>query len=58
MRGYRTILVNLLLTVLPILELTELINVLPPEWLPWYALGMALANMLLRSITTTPVGQK
>ena len=57
MKGYRTIVANVLFAVLPILELTELRDVLPPDWLPFYALGVALANMLLRHITTTPVGK-
>lgn len=57
MKGFRTIIANALFMVLPVLEMSELVAVIPDEWLPWYALGMALANMVLRYITTTPVGQ-
>lgn len=56
MKGWRTILFNALAAVMPILQLTEFANVLPDTWLPWYALGLVLANMYLRSITTTRLG--
>jgi hypothetical protein len=57
-KGYRTILVNTLLTIMPILEMTELLSVLPDGWQNWYAIAMAVINLWLRSITTTPVGKK
>lgn len=58
MKGWRTVVFNVLAAVLPVLELTELRDVLPPDWLPWYALAVAIGNVWLRSITTTPMGQK
>ena len=58
LKGWRTIAFNVLAAVLPILELTELRAVMPSEWLPWYTLGVVLANMALRKITTGPVGRK
>jgi hypothetical protein len=58
LKGYRTILVNTLLTVMPILEMTELLSVLPDGWQNWYAIAMAVINLWLRSITTTPMGKK
>lgn len=58
MKGYRTIAVNVLSAAIPIMELTEWRAVLPDGWLPWYILGLALANVGLRMITTTPVGKK
>ena len=58
LKGWRTIAANMLLAVLPVLELTELAAVLPPDWLPWYALVVALVNMWLRSITTSPLGRR
>lgn len=57
LRGWRTLAFNAVAAALPVLELTEVRNVLPDHWLPWYALGIALANMYLRSITKTPVGK-
>lgn len=58
MKGYRTIATNILFAVVPILELTELRDVMPNDWLPWYSLGVVLANLMLRYLTTTPMGQK
>jgi hypothetical protein len=58
LKGYRTVLVNTLLTVMPILEMTELLSVLPDGWQNWYAIAMAVINLWLRSITTTPMGKK
>lgn len=36
----------------------ELRWILPQGWLPYYALALALLNIWLRTITTTPVGRK
>lgn len=58
LKGWRTILANVLFAILPIVELTEFKAVLPQHWLPWYALAVVLANMALRWVTTTPVGRK
>lgn len=57
-KGWRTVAANILFAILPVLELTEFRDVLPPDWLPWYVLGVALANLMLRAVTTTPVGKK
>jgi len=57
MKGWRTLTVNAAAAVIPILELTEFSDVLPPHWLPWFVLGLAVANMGLRAITTTPLGR-
>lgn len=58
MKGWRTLIANILFAIVPIMELSELRDVLPDDWLPYYALVVVLANMLLRYLTTTPVGQK
>ena len=58
MKGFRTIIANILMAVVPIMELTEFRDVLPVEWIPWYALGMVFVNIALRYVTTTPVGTK
>jgi hypothetical protein len=57
LKGWRTVIANLLMALMPVLELTEITQVLPSAWLPWYALAMALMNMGLRAITTSPMGQ-
>ena len=58
MKGYRTLLVNILALVLPVLEMTEITSAVPDEFLPYYAILLATANVILRLMTTTPVGQK
>lgn len=58
LKGWKTMLANALMAIIPILELAEIKAVLPPDWLPYYALGMVLVNMFLRWLTTTPVGKK
>ena len=58
LKGWRTWIVNLLAIILPILELTELQHVLPDGWMPWYALSLALLNMYMRKITTSPLGKR
>lgn len=55
-KGWRTIAVNAIAAILPILEMSEMTQILPPDAIPWYALAVALINMWLRSITTTPIG--
>ena len=58
LKGYKTIIFNLLAAVVPLMELTELKAVVPDDYLPIYLLVVAIGNVLLRSITTTPVGKK
>lgn len=57
LKGWRTMIVNAALSVLPVLQLTEVAQVMPDDWLGWYALIMALINMYMRKITTTPMGK-
>lgn len=40
--------VDLLMFVVPILELSEMLAVIPPEWLPWYMLGTVILRRTLR----------
>jgi hypothetical protein len=58
LKGYRTILINCLLTIMPILEMTEVLDVLPEGFEAPYAIAIAVVNLWLRSITTTPMGKK
>ena len=58
MKGFRTLAFNAVAMALPIIELTEFRDVIPDNYLPWYALTVALANIWLRSVTTTPIGTK
>jgi len=56
-KGWRTVALNVFAMVLPIASLTEWNSVLPREWLPYYVLGLGVANILMRSLTTTPMGK-
>lgn len=65
MKGYRTIIVNAIAAVIPALEVVgmvanipEIKGIIPNEWMPWYSAGVAVLNVYLRYITTTPVGKK
>lgn len=58
LKGWRTIAFNVASAILPLLSLTELRDVMPDKWLPWYALIVALGNIYLRSRTTSPMGKK
>jgi hypothetical protein len=69
MKGYRTLAVNgiagvligveaLLPHVLEVFGMPEVRGMLPEGWVPYYALGLALLNIWLRTITTTPVGRR
>jgi hypothetical protein len=57
-KGWKTVTFNVLAAIVPILELTEMKGIVPEEYLPFYALAVAMGNVYLRSITSTPVGKK
>lgn len=57
MKGWRTIGFNLVVGILPIFEMTEVIDLIPEAYVGPYMIGVAVANVLLRVITTTPVGK-
>ena len=58
LKGWKTVTFNVLAAIVPILELTELKGIVPEEYLPFYALAVAMGNVYLRSVTTTPMGKK
>jgi hypothetical protein len=49
---------NVGLSVIPILQLTEFRDIVPKDYITWYALMVAVLNIWMRSITTTAVGKK
>ena len=57
LKGYKTIMFNVLASLVPIMELTELRDVIPQDYLPLYMLVVAIGNVWLRSVTTTSVGK-
>lgn len=69
LKGYRTLILNsiagalaaievALPPLLDVLGMPELRGLMPEGWLPYYALALALLNIWLRTITTTPVGRR
>ena len=58
LKGYKTIIFNVLAAVVPIMEITELNAVIPDAYLPFYIVAVALCNLYLRTVTTTPVGKQ
>ena len=58
MKGYKTLLFNLLLAVGPVLQATGAADLgLVGTWATGYALLITLVNFILRFYTTTPAGQ-
>ncbi|MEW7008655.1 hypothetical protein [Lentilitoribacter sp. EG35] len=58
LKGYRTVLVNAGLAAMPILEMSEVLDILPDHYEAPYAIFIAVINLYLRSITTTPLGAR
>lgn len=57
MKGFKTVIFNSLVSVMPILEVSGITGVLEGDALKWYVIGMAGANILLRFMTSTAVGK-
>lgn len=57
MKGWRTIAFNVLSVTVPVVSLMEWRDIFPPAYLPAWMLFVALANVFLRMVTTTPVGK-
>ena len=64
MKGYRTVLLNIVAALPMLADVVLAMNseglqeLIPAEWVPLYTLGVILANVYLRTITTTPLGRK
>ena len=65
LKGFRTILFNGVAVVPVLLEvvgtvanLPEVRGIIPPNVAPFYALGLAVMNIFLRTKTTTPLGKR
>lgn len=61
LKGWRTIAFNvlsILAVVVAYLDASDLKTILPDHWGAYAALGIGVANVILRTVTTTTVGQK
>jgi hypothetical protein len=57
MKGWRTLAVNLAVAGFGVLEATDWTALLGSDAAGWAMTGIAIANMILRSLTTTKVGR-
>lgn len=58
MKGYKTIIFAALTALVPILDMAEVISLVPDEYQNIYLVGVAVVTALLRVVTTTPVARK
>ena len=57
MKGWRTLAINLAIAGFGVLEATDWSGLLGSNSAGWAVTGVGIANMVLRSITTTPIGK-
>lgn len=66
LKGWKTVGFNTAALVLPgilglggeLLNVPEIQGLIPPHYVPLYMAGVGVANVLLRYVTTSPVGKK
>ena len=58
MKGWRTLVLNLGVAAFGVLEVTDWTTILGSDKAGLMVTGIAVANMILRSFTTTPVGHR
>lgn len=57
LKGWRTVIVNVIAAVLPLLDQFGLIGLIPADFMIWYVLVLIAMNLTLRLVTDTPVGK-
>lgn len=50
MAKFLNFVLDFLMFVVPLLELSEVASVIPPEWLPWYMLSTVVLRRALRML--------
>ncbi len=58
LKGWNTIIFNVLSAVFGVLEATDFTNVVPAEYQGFVITAIAVINIYLRAQTNTPVGSK
>lgn len=58
MKGWKTVIFNVLAAILPVLEASGAELGLEGNALAYYGLGVTIGNIILRFFTSTPIGQK
>jgi uncharacterized membrane protein YccF (DUF307 family) len=56
MKGWRTVLFNVM-GMVTVAATSDYAAIIPPKALPYIGLGVGIGNIVLRSVTTTPIGQ-
>jgi hypothetical protein len=57
MKGFRTIIGAVIAGIISLLETTEIINVLPPEYGPVLGVLISIFTIVMRFITDTNIGK-
>ena len=57
MKGYRTIILNVLTILAAVAAMPEFIGLIPEDWLPEAMAGFGALNIVLRFMTDTAVGR-
>ena len=58
MRGWRTVAFNLAIAIVGVLEVTDMTELLGSERAGMAMTAIGIVGMVLRSVTTTPVGRR
>jgi len=57
LKGWKTRIVNFFALVIPVLSMTEVVNIIPDGYTNTYLVVLAIVNLILREITTTAPGK-
>lgn len=58
LKGYKTIIINILLAVIPVMDGMDVTHILSPQAQSIYMLLVPMANLVLRFYTTSPIFNK
>lgn len=58
MKGYRTLAFNSVIAVGAVLQAADWVQIVPAQYVPVVVAAVGAANLFLRMITNTPVGNK
>ena len=56
-KGWRTVMLNVVLALIPLIEEFGLGDYVPDRYMVWYVLAVIALNLAARLMTTTPVGK-
>ncbi len=58
LKGFKTVIFNILATIMPVLEISGVELGLEGAALAYYGLAVTIINLVLRFFTDTPIGKK